>query len=59
MPVVLAHSRRTKEGTRSVEVNLSKVLDAAGGSFKQPMRGQFQAKGVTGTVTMSSACLTC
>ena len=54
---VLAHSKRTKEGTRLVEVNLSKVLDAAGGSFEQRMRGQIQAKGVTGTVTMSSACV--
>lgn len=57
MLVVLAHSRRTTEGTRLVEVNLSKVLDAVGGSSEQPMRSQVQAKGVTGTVTMSSACV--
>lgn len=56
MLVVLAHSRTT-EGARLVEVNLSKVLDAAGGSSEQPMRSQVQAKGVTGTVTMSSACV--
>ena len=54
---VLAHSRRTKGGTRLVEVNLSEVLDEAGGSLEQPMRSQFQAKGVTGIVTMSSACV--
>lgn len=54
---VLAHSRRTKEGTRLVEVNLSKVLGAAEGSLEQPMRSQFQAKGMTGIVTVSSACV--